>query len=221
MVDQADIQSPSKRETRQTLPYLSGDYNFSKVMGFNTFEPKNIVYTCQLIERDSTDLDKILTEINSWLLVPVEAVLQDTATPNYHYIGDCTSVVPASNEDGYCELTITFKVQPFKISNNDVSMLEWDSINFDADYLTQTEFSIKGGGTIILHNEGAEAVEFTCVHNVADLLVEVGNTTYTLSSGTKAGFKLKPGDTKVEIVGFGCDSSVSPLLVIKYNRLEL
>lgn len=218
IVDTVTKEPPGKTDYRQSMPFRSGSYNMAKAIGRSTFDDRTIVYTCQLIEKDTEQLDKILTAINNWLLSPVEAVLQDTATPEYHFVGECLSVVPASNENGYVELTITFKCYPYKIFNNSISELEWDSIVFPIDVIPVTDFVIATGDTIQIDNICSTPVEFTSKGDYNSCTVEVNGTTYALNKNGKAGFVLQPGLNNITI------EAVSPSpsnLTIDYVRKEL
>lgn len=218
-IDTVTKAPPVKIENRQSVPLKSGSYNFSKITGYSIFEDREIIYTCQLIENSSRDLDTVLTAINKWLLAPAEAVLQDTATPDYHYIGECISVIPASNERGYTELTITFKCYPFKIYNSRVSEVEWDSICFNTDKFINTDFTIKSGDEIEIENISATPVEFTCNGDFNTCTVSVGGTGYELTKGEKAPFLLMVGINRIKITGLAGKSSAT--LLIDYAREEL
>ncbi|WP_302626814.1 hypothetical protein [uncultured Eubacterium sp.] len=218
-IDTVTKAPPMKIENRQSVPLKSGSYNFSKIIGYPIFEDREITYTCQLIENSSRELDTVLTAINKWLLTPTEAVLQDTATPDYHYIGECISVIPASNERGYTELTITFKCYPFKIYNSTVSNTEWDSICFNTDVFINTDFTIKNGDEIEIENISTTPVEFTCNGDFNTCTVSVNNVGYKLTRGKKAPFLLMPGINRITITGIAEKSSVT--LSIDYVREEL
>lgn len=126
IVDTVTKQPPSKKENRQSVPYKSGTYNMYSNLGYSLFEDRELVYAGQLILDDSTDLDRLLTKINSIVMSPSgDKVLQDNFNPEYHYLLEGQSVALASNERGYGELTITFKGYPFKIWNKGIHDVKW------------------------------------------------------------------------------------------------
>lgn len=216
-IDTATISAPAKRENKQSVPYRSGSYNMDKTVGHPTYDDREIVYTCQLIEDSTRDLELLLTEIDRWLMVPVEAVLQDTGTPDYHYKGECTGVVPASNERGFCEVTITFKLYPFKIWNTEENDWEWDVFNFNSGIVPQTEFTLAQGGSIEIYNPSANFITFIPHHEMYKVRVTVDNVTYTLASGTESPFLLVPGNNTISITELetGGASNVMTITMIR------
>ncbi len=199
-IDQYAISPPAKINNRQSLPYKSGAYNFDEVIGFPTFEEREITYTCQLIEDDTRDLELTLTEINNWLLMPVKAELQDTATPEYHFLGECINVIPAENERGFCEITITFKCYPFKIWNTaDTNDWLWDNFDLEHGIVPTTEFELVVGKNIEIYNHSVVPIPFTPTFEAYRVLVMVDNVRYTLTSGTEASFLLYPGSNIINI----------------------
>lgn len=216
-VDTATITTPAKRKNKQTVPYRSGSYNMDKMVKHPTYEDREIVYTCQLIEDSTRDLELVLTEINRWLMTPVEAILQDTGTPDYHYKGECTSVTPASNERGFCELTITFELYPFKIWNTAENDWYWDVFNFNSGIIPQTEFALVQGGSIEIYNPSVNSITFIPHHGMYKVGVTVDNVEYALVSGKESPFLLLPGNNTINIteLATGGASNVMTITMIR------
>lgn len=200
-IDSVQKSTPSKKQHIQSLPYCNKTYDFDLMIGYPTYEERQLVYTGQVIAADSTELDDIISAIKAWLLTPVQAELQDTATPKYHYLARCTSVVPAEQGE-YAELTITFLAHPLKIMNQSINDIKWDTFNFETDYMPTTEFSVTAGTAIIIDNMGAGPVDLESSIDGGTgqaLTVRVDGETHTLSNG-KAGFKLLPGKNEIQII---------------------
>lgn len=200
-VDSLQRSTPNKVQHTKMLPYSNTIYDFDGTIGYATYEERSLVYTGQVIAADSTQLDERITAIEAWLMNPVQAVLQDTATPKYHYLAKCTSVVPAEQGE-YAELTITFSAYPLKIMNQSVSEIEWDSFNFDFDSLPVSTFNVSAGDVIVIYNTGSSEVLMECSvddGNGATLTVKIDGETHKLSSG-RTSFNLLPGENKIEIV---------------------
>ena len=197
-VDSVDSAPPSKIDHRQSIPYRDGSYNFDEMIGRPTYEDREIVYYCQIIEENSHNLEMLLTEINTWLLSPVKAVLQDTATPEYHFEGYCTDVTPSNRENGFCELAIKFRLKPFKIWNYSINNnWKWDDFNFLADDAPIMEFEMVEGESITINNPYAVPINFVPNFNASTVIVTIGTYKYALSSGVKSPFKLFPGNNKL------------------------
>lgn len=197
-VDSVDGSPPAKVDNRQSIPYKSGSYNFDEIIGRPTYGDREMVYYCQIIENNSHDLEMLLTEINTWLLTPVKAVLQDTATPEYHFEGCCAEVTPSNSEMGFCELAIKFRLKPFKIWNYSINNdWKWDDFNFLADDAPIMEFEMVEGKSITINNPYAVPIYFTPNFNASTVIVTIGTYKYALSSGVKSPFKLFPGENEL------------------------
>lgn len=206
-IDTVQKNTPEKIEHIKTLPYMSGEYNFDKIIGYPTYGPRQIVYTCQLIEESSRHLDDVITSLENCLMQPVEGILQDTGTPTYHYIAECKSIVPAESGE-YAELTITFKAYPFKIKNASVNNVLWDDINFEQDVFSQTQFSFVKNQTITLENLGAVPVRPN--YDVDALVsVKVNGVSHQMSGNGTAPFLLLPGKNALEVSAVSTNNTVN------------
>lgn len=220
IVDKVTKQPPAKKENRQSVPYRSGSYDMYSNLGYSLFEDRELVYTGQLILDSSTDLDRLLTKINNVVMsASGNKVLQDSYTPEYHYLLNGINVALASNERGYGELTITFKGYPFKIWNNGIHDVLWDEINFELDEFQPDSFTAKQGETINVNNTSPEFVPFTYTAS-AEFDVEIDGNAYHFSKGTyAAGYKLKPGPNTFKVVNTNGASSIE--VAFDWNRREL
>ncbi len=210
IVDTVTKQPPSKKENRQSVPYKSGTYNMYSKLDYSLFEDRELVYIGQLILDDSTDLDRLLTKINSIVMSPSgDKVLQDNFNPEYHYLLEGQSVALADNERGYGELTITFKGYPFKIWNKGIHDVKWDEINFELDEFQPDSFSVVQGKTFTVNNTSPEFVPFKYTAS-ADFDVTIDGNAYHFSKGTyTAGYKLKPGKNVFNVVNTNSVSSIT------------
>lgn len=217
-IDTVEKKPPGKRENRVSVPLLSGSYNMDKIIGYPLYEDREIIYTCQLIAENSNDLDRIVTKINNWLLTGVEERLEDTGTPDYYYIAECISVVPAANERGYCELTITFKCYPFKIWKTCVSEYKWDDINFVTDVFYDYTFELSVNDSFTIHNECPTPVPLYCEFpNGGTVTLAIDGMEYKILKSGETNILLLPGDNK-----FVVTSATSNLKVkFDYYREEL
>lgn len=199
-IDQSIISPPEKDDNRQRIPYRNGSYNFDELIGHPTYKDREIAYICQILEDDTRDLELELTEINKWLLLPVKAVLQDTGTPDYHFVGECISVIPANNERGFCEITINFKCYPFKIWNKpDNNDWLWDDFDLEHGIIPVTEFELIQGGKIKIYNDAVVPISFTPTFEATKLQMRIDNITYDMVSGKESSFLLLPGNNDIEI----------------------
>lgn len=206
-IDTVQYGTPAKNEHVKSLPYMSGEYDMDKIIGYPTYAPRTIIYTCQLIEESSSALEEIVTALENWLMRPIEGVLQDTATPTYHFKAKCISIVPAESGE-FAEVTITFKAYPFKIKNTSVDAVRWDDINFEHDVFMQTQYEIVKSGTITLENLGAGPVKLNYQVD-ALVIIKVDGITYQISGSGKAPFLLLPGKNVLNITAISTNNTVT------------
>ncbi len=197
-IDSMKTSGCEKIEHGVSIPYRSGEYDMDKAIGYPTYSPRIIQYTCQMIEASTYDLDLVLTALTNDLLAPVEAVLRDTGTPNYHYTGKCTSV-DATTEKGYAEIVITFKCHPFKILEESVANYLWDTFDLEYGEIPQRGFTIHAQETITLKNNGVAPVQLKSNSLYASTMV-VDGITYSIGSGEQIlPFKLIPGINEITV----------------------
>lgn len=196
-VDQVQRNPPEKENHTIDIPYMDGEYDFDRIIGKATYKPRTLVYTCQIIEDSRMGLDDRLAAILQWLLTPVEAILQDTGTPKYHWRGKCIGIVVGEDVD-YAELTITFQVYPYKISNQSVAEIEWDTFNFETDNMPTQHFVVDRTGTINLWNDGMAPVDADFTTD-AIVIFTVDGHEYRESGSGKLRFQLMPGDNMIEV----------------------
>lgn len=196
-IDTVQKNTPERIEHSKTLPYMSGDYDMDKLIGYPTYGPRTIIYTCQIIRDNSTIIDDDITALENWLMGPVQGVLQDTGTPMYHYLAKCTNIVPVQDKD-YAELTITFKAYPFKIMNYSVNELKWDDINFEHTVFVETEFEVTDSKTVTLTNRSSGPVGLNCTTDYL-IGIKVDGITHQVSGSGPVPFLLLPGENVLDI----------------------
>lgn len=202
-IDSMKTSGCEKIEHGVSIPYRSGEYDMDKAIGYPTYSPRIIQYTCQMIEASTYDLDMVLTALSNDLLAPVEATLKDTGTPNYHYKGKCISV-DATTEKGYAELIITFKLYPFKIYENTVQEYLWDSFDLVDGVVAATEFNVPT--TVSLLNSGVAPVQPYSNCSIATQMT-VDGITYNIAAGKRLlPFSILPGYNSITI---SADSSAA------------
>lgn len=220
-IDKVTKSPPAKRENRQTVPLKSGAYNMYESLGYSLYDDRELIYTGQLVEENSEQLDALLTKINNLLLTKNILTIQDTATPNYHYEMECMSVTPSDNERGYCDLSITFKGYPFKIWNDYILNAKWDDINFEIDMLQPTSYLIKKGMTIAINNTSPGMVTFE-YETAADVKFTMDGITYAFTKGKHIfGAKLKPGINTMKITSVNDSATETATLSLNWKREEL
>lgn len=187
---------PKKRSNKQTIPGMHGSYDFSMLYGEIIYEDRKIEYKFDITGWDIADLDTERRKVYDWILNIQNTEIIDEYCSNYHWLG--------SYDDGSWkedaeqgELTITFSVYPFLISNNPIEL-----------YLTATNTK----QNIEIDNQSSHRISPTIITD-GNILIEYNNKTFNLSSGVwnLSDFYFNKGINNIVISG-------SANVCIKYNE---
>lgn len=198
--------SPDEQEIIESIPYMQGVYDFSRLLGERVFENRKV--TIKLVKpqaiyqerkaleqaaRDQLMLNEIMPIYDSWL-------------DGCHWLGKCESV-EAEDDHEYNRLTLTvvFDCYPFALKNASGYSDEFD-IDYFVDGVDQwTGFWINGMKKILLINEGANATSPTITATANMLITLSDGSTVSVKKGENQDlfFKLARGENHLLISGSG------------------
>lgn len=199
-----ELNPPSKKKIKETLPFMNGSYDFSLLCGENVYEERTIKYVFDFRYKDKIDFFNKKIAITDWLLNSCKEPLYDDLIPGYYFIAECDDSILF--DEGYidCEVTVTFNAYPFKISTLQDGHDIWDDFNFELDMVQDTIFEVNGTKDIILYNNGAIGINPTviCSNNIE---VTKGNSVYKFKQGESKtwAFKLDKGINTLTLKGTG------------------
>ena len=182
-ISERTINSPKKKTIRETIPFMNGSYDFSKVNGAVAFEDREIEYAFEIIGESIADMDQQRDSVLNWLMNVYEEALYDDTMPDYHFLvsyDDCKVKEDAEKTD----LTVTFIAYPFKIYN------------------TQTSFTASAGTTVV-NNQGQPVVPNVIA--TEEMTITLNGQAITVPAGTqiKLEVDLMTGDNTVIVSGSG------------------
>lgn len=186
-ISECNISPPEKKQIRETVPYMSGYYDFSSLYGSPAFEDRTITYKVDVVGRDIREMNLLKTEMVNWLMACGRKELKDDSIDDFHFLAECVGI--SEEESGeHSELTIEFIAYPFKISDN----------------LTKVVYSPSNSKKISLPNRGY----FDIVPKIAcneSAYITVGSNTYILPQGETESylFKLSPGENSFTVESTG------------------
>lgn len=197
--------TPAKNEVIESVAFMNGVYDFSRILGEDSYQNRPITYTFHIYERDRDYRKHNQTVLENRLMKHGVIKLEDTYDANYHYLGKCVSV---STEDdhiyGRLIITIEFDCYPFKIAKQAEGNDIWDIFNFDLDYAQDTEYEVNGSRSITLYNAGIPSVvpEITVS---GEITVSNGQRQSTINNSIfkNIGFRLMPGENQLTLSGQG------------------
>ena len=113
------IHSPKKKTIRETVPYFSGSYDFSKINGELYWEDRTLEYVFEIIAPNPEELEQKKTAFSDWLMNVMEAELHDPYIPDYYFIATYDDM--GYEDDESVEKTtasVTFTAYPYKIAKD-------------------------------------------------------------------------------------------------------
>lgn len=197
--------TPTKRLIQEDVAFMNGVHDFSRILGEDTYENREISYSFLIPERRYRNRAHAETVIKNRYMQGGIGELDDTHDPNYTYRGQCIDVDVTDDWQSHkLDVTITFDVYPFKIAKlaegNDI----WDTFNFDLDVMQDVSFEVDGTKNITLYNNGIPSVR-PKIEVTGNLTITNGTTSVTLNSQTFESdqFRLMPGENDLTLEGNG------------------
>lgn len=177
-ISKRSIGIPAKKIIKETVPFKNGDYDFSALNGEPAYEDREISYTFDVIGTNMLEVEKQKKKLLDWLMNVQNENIYDPYIENFHFYGSYNGPNWSENWE-QSELTVTFKVYPYLISNSPFIK----------------KFKLKAGSNKVqLHNNGShQIIPKITTNNPIDILVD--NTKYSLNVGLSEddNFLLKKG----------------------------
>lgn len=110
--------APEKQIIRASVPYSDREPDFSRVNGKYSYKPRPLEYTFSLHSKSAKMLDKLISDVQDWLLNAPAGILQESYTPDWHFSEvTCDSCDPEYTSPTYAILKASFTAYPYRISN--------------------------------------------------------------------------------------------------------
>lgn len=177
-----DIPVPKRKQITETVPYMSGLWDFSYLDGVDQYEAITLKYSFDVIADNKRDLNAQKHELLEWVHGAGDGKLYDTdISTDYHY-----SVYQAqatwSETDLQGLLTVEFLCYPFRLKDYTVSQ-SWSGVPSQAlvtKYI-DSNFNSRGRDVPVI-----ATVSGSVVVKVAGLTMGLvtGTHTFTIPSGT-------------------------------------
>lgn len=140
---------PDKEFITDTVPFMSGYYDFSNLLGQSTFKERQLEYTFDLVATEEKTLEELKTDVAMWLLNVHNANIYDDELANFHFVGSISGCDISEDED-YAEIKVVFTCQPFKIANEETEIvLENGETTIDYIGMNTNIFVVATGNTAI------------------------------------------------------------------------
>lgn len=197
--------TPEEKTIIEDVPFMQGVYDFSMILGERIFNNRPLSYRFETYERDYNHRKVDETLLKNWLMKKGIQPLYDDHDKGFYYLAKCKSVaVEDDHKGGRLIIDITFDAYPFMIGVLEEGHDQWDEINFDLDYLQETEYTVTNSLDINLMNTGSVGVVPTIDASSA-MSIDKAGTAYSVPTGTSKSdsFRLEIGENPMTITGNG------------------
>lgn len=206
ILESFNIQPPSKKKIKESVPFMNGSYDFSTVAtnGEPVYNERTIRINFYLAERNRAMLYIKYSQMMTWLLAAGKSELIFTDMPDTYFLAEVEEA--PDFEEIVARLgrfQITFVGEPFKYGVDYEGQKLWDPFNFETDYMQDTEFDVIGSATATIYNPGLPVVPLINVN--ASMIVTLNGYIANLQPGDNKDykFKLQPGANSITVTGTG------------------
>lgn len=171
---------PEKKTSTQTVPYMSGFYDFSAIYGAVAFEQREITYSFGIIG-SASEVQEQKTRLLDWLSKVQDADIYDDDTPGYHFHGSFSEADWSEEDTGEAgELEVTFLCQPFLIADQKTSITLGSGTHCVYNPGQAVNPTASGTGTVTIGTiaEPVSGVETTLISQLVP-----GNNSISVSGG--------------------------------------
>ena len=200
-----DDTPPEEKVIKESLPFVQGDYDFSRILGEAIRENRTTTYEFLIKAYDYEVRKTLEVKYENMLLNQGVGRIYDTINPGYYFYGKCTNAeVTFDDTWQQLKLLVTFDCYPYMIAELSEGHDIWDEFNFELDIAQITEHEVNGSTEITLYNNGATSVVPSIVAS-SEFLIEMGTVSVTVPPGTNKSelLRLKLGDNKLKVTGNG------------------
>lgn len=112
-----DLSPPKKKRITETVPFMNGAWDFSKIGGEQYYEPRICKYEFDIIGYTKQEMNALAKRVINWLTIDCEGeILKDTDIDKYHFVV-INADASFSEEDCQGLLTVEFTCEPYMIAD--------------------------------------------------------------------------------------------------------
>lgn len=204
VLENYSISTPEKRKITETVPFMNGTYDFSTALtGEITYNDREIKITIGFLAKNKNELEMQYSKVAEWLIDRPRCKLIFDRILDYYFTGEVVSSTTMNKVLEYGKMEITFTCDPFRYSRVYVGEIEWDTFNFEEDYLETCVFDINGETKCVIHNPGRSVRPV--IVSTAQMTMIYDSVKYSLVKGDNNlyGFYLKSGQNEIVFKGKG------------------
>ncbi|WP_277679220.1 phage tail protein [Gracilibacillus dipsosauri] len=202
-----NIGFPEKEKIKVKVPFSNVEYDFSQLYGEQTYTPRPLTYTLNVLSKKPTTekINVIETQLSNWLMNSNgKQKLYDDAIPGYYFLAEVEKGLSFDELWNSGKLTVEFTAYPFMIAELPEGHDIWDEFNFDLDVAQPVEFTVNGTLDVTLFNVGTPSITPEIEASGPMEILKDGITYYVPTGKSKSDdFKLQTGENHLTITGDG------------------
>lgn len=143
-----DAPTPDEKEIVESVPYMQGVYDYSRLdtSGDRYFDNREITYQVMLFGAEYADRKSAEQEIKRQIMPLGVQNLIDTHDQDYHWQGKCKSItVDDDAKQSTLACTLVFDCYPFAIRNHSEKADIWDEVYFPHWLFQNLKFTVATG----------------------------------------------------------------------------
>lgn len=180
---------PKKKSIKETVPFSNKTYDFSAINGEIYWDERELEYTFEMIAPTPEELEEMKAKFAGWVMPLMEAKIFDPFIEDYHFVGTFDEL-KFDDDEGLDKTTATvkFSAYPYRLANLPKK--------YAAEVVKTGIFG--GSATLTIVNNSAHPVLPTLKVTGDDVIIKIGNASFSVSSGeyTDAGLMLGVGTTE-------------------------
>ncbi|AGK98161.1 distal tail protein Dit [Clostridium pasteurianum] len=200
------LTAPTKKKIKDTVPFMSGYYDFSTVGsgGEIVYDNRQIQCKFGIKGKSKQDLQNKYNKFLRWIYDVGQSQLQFDDKPGIFFMAEVEREPTWKETFLYGESTVTFICEPFAEGNTFYGELLWDDIDFDLpDYIEETSFTITGSQTVTIYNPGKPVVPDVIVSSNMSCTLNSYTANFTTSNSKDPLFRLLSGSNTISVTGNG------------------
>lgn len=191
ILDTKQILPPAKQKIKESIPFMSGTYDFSTIgtNGEQVYGEREVKVVLGLPTKNKERLHILYSQILEWLQDTERQKLVFDDVCDYYFMADVENASTFEEMLRFGKLTVIFTCQPFKTGVDLEGNKEWDTFNFEVDVLQEVEFDVVSTKTVNIINVG----RLVCptINTNANMSIVFNNKTYNLVAGDNKFYNLK------------------------------
>lgn len=186
-VAERKINSPPKKEIKETVPFSNVTYDFSAINGELYWGERELEYIFEITAPNPEALENKKTAFSNWVMNVMEEKILDPFIPDFHFMGTYKDMTLDDDESiEKTTITVKFTAYPYKIANSP------KTYNFTVPANTETVKTV-------INNSGHKVTPIIITDVGIILTLDSGSYSVPIGETADSSLKLNVGENTLTI----------------------